>query len=72
MEDINKTKKFDANEYISKYAKEHYDRITITAPKGTKTDIQKKSKDDGLSASQYILGAIKFYEDHREDADSKS
>lgn len=72
MEDINKPKKFDANVYISNYTKEHYDRITITAPKGKKSDVTKKAKADGLSASQYILGAIQFYEDHREDRDSES
>lgn len=68
MENITK-QKFDANVYLKNYAKEHYDRITIITPKGQKTDITKKAKDKGLSASQYILGAIKFYEDHENDSE---
>lgn len=71
MEDINKKEKFDANVYISNYTKEHYDKITIIAPKGTKQSVMKSARDSGMSASKYILGAIKFYEDHDDSEDSK-
>lgn len=72
MKDINKKEKFDANVYISNYTKEHYDKITIIAPKGTKQSVMKSAKDNGMSASKYILGAIKFYEDREPDSeDSK-
>ena len=70
MEDINKKEKFDANVYISNYTKEHYDKITIIAPKGTKESVMKNAKDNGMSASKYILGAIKFYEKNS-DSDSE-
>lgn len=69
MEDINKNAKFDPLKYVSEYTKEHYDRIMITAPKGTKQSVMKSAKAGGLSASQYILGAIKFYEDHKDDSE---
>lgn len=71
MEDINKKEKFDANVYISNYTKEHYDKITIIAPKGTKESVMKSAKDSGMSTSKYILGAIKFYEDHGDSKDSE-
>ena len=71
MEDINKNTKFDPLKYVSEYTKEHYDRITIIAPKGTKQSVMKSAKDNGMSASKYILGAIKFYEDHDDSEDSK-
>jgi len=70
MEDINKKEKFDANVYISNYTKEHYDKITIIAPKGTKESVMKSAKDSGMSASKYILGAIKFYEKSKDDTDT--
>ena len=41
MEDINKNTKFDPLKYVSEYTKEHYDRIMITAPKGTKQNVMK-------------------------------
>ena len=66
MEDINKREKFDPMKYVANYTKEHYDRITVTAPKGKKSDVTKKARDKGLSTSQYILGAIEFYEEHKD------
>lgn len=71
MEDINKKEKFDANVYISNYTKEHYDKITIIAPKGTKESVMKSAKDNGMSASKYILGAIKFYEKNSDSEKDK-
>lgn len=70
MEDINKKEKFDPLKYVSNYTKEHYDKITIIAPKGTKESVMKSAKDSGMSASKYILGAIKFYEKNA-DPDSE-
>ena len=70
MEDINKKEKFDANAYISNYTKEHYDKITIVAPKGTKANYKNVAKSEGLSVSQYIIGAVKFYKKNKSDADT--
>lgn len=70
MEDISKKTKFDPLKYVSEYTKEHYDRIMITAPKGTKQNVMKSAKDSGLSVSKYILGAIEFYEKNKDDKDA--
>lgn len=67
MEDINKNTKFDPLKYVANYTKEHYDKITIIAPKGTKQNVMKNAKDSGMSASKYILGAIEFYEKNKDD-----
>ena len=64
MEEVAK-RKFDANEYLSNYAKEHYDKITIVAPKGYKDKVKTTADTDRLSMSQYILSAINFYEKYR-------
>lgn len=60
----NKTRKFDATVYLANYTKEHYDKITIIAPKGKKPELQAKAKARGLSTTQYILMAIDFFESH--------
>lgn len=60
----NKKEKFNPMKYNVEYIKEHYDRITVIAPKGKKQDVMKKAKSKGLSASQYILKAIQYYEDN--------
>ena len=64
MEEVTK-RKFDANEYLSNYAKEHYDKITIITPKGYKDKVKTIADADRLSMSQYVIGAIEFYEKHR-------
>ena len=73
MEDINnrEKKKFDAGEDISTYTKEHYDKITVIAPKGTRAVYRTKADEEGKSVTKYILGAVKFYEDHK-DKDTES
>ena len=70
MEDINKKEKFDPLKYVSEYTKEHYDKITIIAPKGTKENYKNIAKSEGLSVSQYIMGAVKFYEKNKDDTDT--
>lgn len=71
MEDINKNTKFDPLKYVSEYTKEHYDRIMITAPKGTKEIYKNVAKSEGLSVSQYIIGAVKFYEKSKNDKEKE-
>ena len=66
MEDITKDKKFDYQQYISNYTKEHYDKITVIAPKGLKDTYKNIAKSEGLSVSQYIMGAVRFYENHKD------
>lgn len=61
MSDTTK-EKFNPRKYLAQYTKEHYDRITITAPKGKKADVMEKAKSKGLSASQYILMALDYFE----------
>ncbi len=60
--------KFDPITYTNAYAKEHYDKITIVAPKGTKASFQTTAKAQGLSVTQYVLNAVKFYEQYSKKA----
>lgn len=69
MEDINKPK-FDYSEYMRNYSNTHYDKITIISPKGLKAVYKDTAKADGLSVSQYVMGAVRFYEEHRNNKDA--
>lgn len=52
-------KKYDSpSKYINAFMKEAYDRISVTVPKGTKEDIAKAAKAQGISTNEYIRQAI--------------
>lgn len=58
--------KFDQIAYNNAYSKDHYDKITIVVPKGTKGKFKETAKKSGLSVTQYILKAVEFYEKYKE------
>lgn len=66
MEDYREVK-FDQIAYNNAYAKEHYDKITIVVPKGTKGKFKDAAKESKLSVTQYILQAVEFFEQHKEN-----
>ena len=43
---------------VTKYVKEHYDRISVTVPQGKKDDIRKHAEDRGESINGFINRAI--------------
>lgn len=47
--------------YIDSYKREHYDRITITAPKGTKERWKEQAEARDMSVSQLAIKAIDAY-----------
>ena len=51
-------------EYIMRYNKEKYDKITFTVPKGEKEKIKKNAAGRGLNMNQYIQTSIDFYEEN--------
>ena len=51
-------------EYIKKYNKANYDKITFTVPKGEKEKIKKNAAVRGLNMNQYIKTSIDFYEEN--------
>lgn len=44
--------------YIDSYKREHYDRITITAPKGTKERWREQAEARGMSISQMAMQSV--------------
>jgi len=42
-------------EYKNAHAKEHYDRINLSVPKGIKAEITKSALECGLSVNEYLL-----------------
>lgn len=55
MEDANKKAAYD---YINKYQKQKYDRITILRVSGDKAKIDAIAKEKGLSTTQFINQCI--------------
>lgn len=51
-------KSFNATKYKNDFAKEHYDRINLTIPKGIKDKIKASAKKANMSTNEYILTAI--------------
>ena len=49
------------NDYIAKYTKEKYDKIVITAPKGTKEEWRKKADERKMSVSQLTIKAVEEF-----------
>ena len=51
--------KFNAVKYRNSYDREHYDKMLLSFPKGSKDLIKSKAKESGKSVSQYILDLVK-------------
>jgi uncharacterized protein (DUF1778 family) len=51
-------KKEDELSYIAKYQKDHYDRITVMAPKGKKEELRKAAELKNMKLSAFVLDCI--------------
>jgi hypothetical protein len=51
--------KFNAVKYRNNYDREHYDKMLLSFPKGSKDLIKSKAQESGKSVSQYILDLVK-------------
>lgn len=51
--------KFDPVKYRNDYDREHYERVNLSLPKGSKELIKGKAKEAGKSVSQYVLDLVK-------------
>ena len=49
--------------YKNLYQREHYDRLNLLLPKGTKKLIQEAAKASGENVSAYIVNALEWYGD---------
>lgn len=47
-----------AIDYIKKYNMEHYDRITLMVPKGTRETVKARARALGKSTNEYVNGLI--------------
>ena len=52
------TMAFDKQDYVDQYKRDHYDRINIFVPKGTKAKVQDIAKAQGVSVSALILSIL--------------
>lgn len=46
------------NACVTRYVKKHYDRVSVTMPKGRKDEIKAAADKSGESVNQYINSAI--------------
>ena len=44
--------------YTNSYIKEHYDRIMLLLPKGTKLELKSRADKEGISVNRLILNLI--------------
>ena len=51
--------KFNPVKYRNNYDREHYERVNLSLPKGSKELIKSKAEAAGKSISQYILDLVK-------------
>lgn len=51
--------KFNATNYKNQYAKDNYDRIALTVPKGLKDIIKKRASELNVSINEYINSLIR-------------
>jgi predicted HicB family RNase H-like nuclease len=51
-------KKFNPTTYKNDFARNNYDRIALTVPKGKKDEIKKRAKSQGKSVNEYINSLI--------------
>ena len=49
---------FDRNEWNIQYKKDHFDRFSFFAPKGTKEKVTKRAKELGLNQAEYFRRLI--------------
>lgn len=52
---------FDATGYKSEYAKQNYDRLLLTIPKGRKAELKAEADIRGISINQLIIDALEHY-----------
>ncbi len=50
---------FDKQAYDNAFAKENYDRMLITMPKGRKDDLKALAKQEGMSVNVLVITAIR-------------
>lgn len=50
--------KFDPVKYRNDYDREHYERVNLSLPKGSKALIKSKAEKAGKSISQYVLDLV--------------
>ena len=51
--------KFNPVKYKNDYDREHYERVNLSLPKGSKDLIKGKAEKVGKSVSQYVLDLVK-------------
>lgn len=51
-------KKEDAIEYVNRYQKEKYDRITVMAAKGKKAEYEAAAKIKGMKLSAFVQDCV--------------
>ena len=49
---------FDKSKYDSEFAKNNYDRVIFTIPKGCKEELKQVAIDNGLSVNQLIIQTL--------------
>lgn len=52
-------KEFNPVKYRNDYDREHYDKVLLSLPKGSKNLIKSKAEKAGKSISQYVLDLVK-------------
>lgn len=52
---------YDRNKYNAQYQKEHYDVITILAPKGSKQFLKDYAKGNNTTVSRLVISSIEEY-----------
>lgn len=53
------------NQYAHQYKTQHYDRLSVLAPKGKREQLDKVAKKHGLSMSKLLLTAVdEWIENH--------
>ena len=50
---------FNQREYINKYRKEHYSKLSVDLSKEEKEELVKICNEQGITIKQFILNAIK-------------
>ena len=50
---------FNQKEYINKYKKDHYSKLSVDLPKETKLELIELCKKKGITIKEFIMNAIK-------------
>lgn len=48
-------------DYIQRYNKATYDKLTLMLPKGTKDQLKKTASDRGMSAAAFVVASMNEY-----------